>query len=218
LKDESDYDALGYHIGGIVRGKVPVFKNLKGGMSTQAFMQLGAALASTGDVSLFHCLGITPEIRQQPYVYGEKKITEKIEVTAGDIRDTYRKLNTTTEPKIDLIFIGCPHCTVEKVKHIASVLADRQINQDVKVWISASSVVSHLASKTGDIQRIEGTGAMVLSDTCAIVAPTNMLGYRRMATDSAKAQVYMSDFGLNVRFGTTEQCLEAAVRGHWEGS
>ncbi len=216
IRDESDYDVLGYYVGKIVKDKVPVFKNLDENIATQAFIQLGAALAATGSVALFHCLGITPEVRLNPYLYGEKNVTEKIEVTDEDMRDTYRKMDTTTESKIDLVFIGCPHCTVEKVKHMADVLGDRKISKDVAVWIAAPSVVRELALRSGDVQRLERAGAMVLADTCAITTPTDMLGYRNLATDSGKGQVYLSGLGLNIRFGTTEQCLEAAVRGYWE--
>ena len=216
LKKDSDYDALGYYVGRIVKDKVPVFKNMDKEVSTQSLIQLGAALATSGTVALFHCLDITPEVKHNPYVYGEKNIAEEIEVTDDDIRATYRELNTTTDTKIDLVFIGCPHCTIEKLKHIADVLADRQVNKDTEVWISVPNVVRELATRTGDIQRIERSGAKVLADTCAVVAPTAMLGYRSMATDSAKAQAYMSDFGLNVRFGTTDQCLAAALKGYWE--
>lgn len=215
IRDESDYDVLGYHVGRIVKDKVPVLKNLDKNISTQAFIQLGAALAATGTVSLFHCLGITPEVRLNPYLYGEKNVTEKIEVTDEDMRNTYREMNTTTESKIDLVFIGCPHCTVEKVKHVADVLDGKKISKDVEVWISVPSVVRELALRAGDVQKIERTGAKVLSDTCAITVPA-ALRYQNMATDSGKAQVYMSDLGLNVRFGTVEQCLEAAVKGYWE--
>jgi len=216
IKDESDYDVLGYHVGKIVKDRVPVFKNLDKNISIQAFIQLGAALAATGSVSLFHCLEITPEVRMNPYLYGEKNVTEKIEVTDEDLRNTCKKMDTTTDSKIDLVFIGCPHCTIEKVKHIAEVLGDRKISQDVAVWISAPSVVRELGLRSGDVQRLERAGARVLADTCAITTPTAMLGYRNLATDSGKGQVYLSGLGLNVRFGTVERCLEAAVKGYWE--
>ena len=133
-----------------------------------------------------------------------------------DIRAAYRELNTTTEPKIDLVFIGCPHFTIEKLKHIADVLTDKQINKDIEVWLAVPRVVKDLATRMDIVPTIERSGARVLTDCCAVVVPTATLGYRSMATDSAKARIYMSDFGLNVRFGTTNQCLEAAIKGYWE--
>ena len=216
LKEESDYDALGYHVGRIAKERVPVFKNLDGDVSTQALIQMGAAMAVTGTVALFHAFGITPEIRENPYLYGEKNITEEIEVTDEDIEDAYRELNTTADPAIDLVYIGCPHCTIEKLKHIADVLDGKRVSEDTELWITVSNVVRELAVRAGDVEKIERSGAKVLADTCGVVIPTPTLGYQKMATDSAKARVYMSDFGLHVRFGSTDQCLEAAVKGYWE--
>ena len=216
LKEDSDYDALGYYVGRIVQDRVPVFKNIGEFISLQSFIQLGAALATAGSVALFHCIGITPEVKQHPYLYGKKNVIEQIEVNDENIKATYRELNNTDVTKLDLVFIGCPHCTLDKLKYIARVLDGQRINRGSELWISASSVVRGLVSRSGDTQIIERSGAKVLADTCAVVAPTSMLGYHNVATDSAKAQIYLSDFGLNVRFGTTDQCLAAAVRGYWE--
>jgi predicted aconitase len=49
-----------------------------------------------------------------------------------------------------------------------------------------------------------------------VVAPVEQLGFRVMATNSAKMATYTpSHSGLSVRFGSLEQCLGAAVKGRW---
>ncbi len=83
LKTTSDFDALGNDIGKIAGTRIPVFKNMEKNISTQAFMQLGAALATTGSVPLFHIFDITPEIIFDPYKYGKKSISEEVTVTRG---------------------------------------------------------------------------------------------------------------------------------------
>jgi predicted aconitase len=51
---------------------------------------------------------------------------------------------------------------------------------------------------------------------CAVVAPMQELGFRTVATPSAKGAIYLpSHAGLAVRYGTVEQCVEAAVSGAW---
>ena len=215
LHRDSDYDALGYHLGRIVKDRVPVFKNLDKNISVQALIQLGAALASTGTVALFHCEGITPEVKQDSFLYGVKGITEEIEVTEEDIKNTYAELNAGGVPEIDLVFLGCPHCTLEKLRQIADRLDGKRIHDNLKVWRATSSAIRHLASRSDGLRKIERAGAVVLCDTCAVIAPTRELGYRTIATDSSKAQVYLSDLGFNIGFGTTDECLEAALRGHW---
>jgi hypothetical protein len=52
-----------------------------------------------------------------------------------------------------------------------------------------------------------------------VVAPVADLGFRTLATNSAKMAFYTpSHSGLAVRFGPMERCLEAAIRGQWPGS
>jgi predicted aconitase len=49
-----------------------------------------------------------------------------------------------------------------------------------------------------------------------VVAPVADLGFRTLATNSAKMAFYApAHSGLSVRFGPLDQCLEAAIRGHW---
>ena len=63
---------------------------------------------------------------------------------------------------------------------------------------------------------IEAAGGRVLADMCLVVAPIKELGFRILATNSAKMAFYAPSYcGLAVRFGTLEQCLEAALRGRW---
>ncbi|MEJ2717871.1 MAG: aconitase X [Deltaproteobacteria bacterium] len=80
-----------------------------------------------------------------------------------------------------------------------------------------SETVRDMAARSGEIQKIEDAGAKVVIDTCMVLAPVKEMGFHTMATDSAKAQFYVSGFGIGVRFGDTKQCLEAAVTGEWRG-
>ncbi|MFC2031183.1 aconitase X [Chloroflexota bacterium] len=49
-----------------------------------------------------------------------------------------------------------------------------------------------------------------------MVAPALELGFRAMATNSAKMALYApSHCGLSVRFGSMEQCLDSALDGRW---
>jgi predicted aconitase len=48
-----------------------------------------------------------------------------------------------------------------------------------------------------------------------VLAPVKQMGFHVMATDSAKAQFYVSGFGIGVRFGNTQKCLKAALTGKW---
>lgn len=216
LNTISDYDALGNFVGKKAGTRIPVFKNMKKDVSIHGMMQLGAALATTGAVALFHVDGVTPEIVLDPEKFGKKSITEEITITDDDMRKAYEELNTTSKKEIDFVAIGCPHYPIDKIREIASFLEGKKIKKGVEVWICTSQTARNLGFRSGEIQKIEKSGAKVVVDTCMVLAPVKQMGFQTMATDSAKAQFYTSGFGIGVRFGDTQQCLRAALTGKWE--
>jgi predicted aconitase len=216
LKSTSDYDALGNYVGKVAGSRIPVFKNMNQNVSTQALMQLGAALATTGSVPLFHVFDVTPEIILDPETHGKKSISDEIVITEEVMRSAREDLSTTEETDIDFVALGCPHYTFDKIREVASLLKGREIKEGTEVWICTSHTVRDLAFRSGELKTIEKSGAKVVVDTCMVLTPVRQMGFRNMATDSAKAQFYVSGFGLGVRFGTLKQCLEAAVSGKWE--
>jgi predicted aconitase len=113
--------------------------------------------------------------------------------------------------------VGCPHYTIDKIREIAAYLDGKKVKAGVETWVCTSQTVRNIARRSGEIETIEKAGAKVVVDTCMVLAPVKQMGFRTMATDSAKAQFYVSGFGIGVRFGDTKQCLETAVTGRWRG-
>jgi predicted aconitase len=89
------------------------------------------------------------------------------------------------------------------------------VKDSVEVWVCTSQTVRNMALRSGEIQKIENAGAKIVVDTCMVVAPIEQ-GFCNMATDSAKAQFYISSSGKGVRFGDTKKCLRSAINGRWE--
>jgi predicted aconitase len=216
FKTTSDYDALGNYVGKIAGAKIPVFQNIGKNVYTEAIMQLGASLATTGAVALFHIFDVTPDIVFDSYKYGKRGITEEVTITDDEMKTAYQELNTTRNTDIDFVSIGCPHYTFDKIREIASFLEGKKIKDGVEVWVCTSQMIRNLAMRSGEIQTIEKAGVKVVVDTCMVLAPVRQMGFRCMATDSAKAQFYVSGLGIGVRFGNTQKCLQAAVMGKWE--
>jgi predicted aconitase len=61
LMTDRDYAVLGYFAGKISGKGVPVFTGLKRMPTVDNLKALGAALASSGAVALYHIVGVTPE-------------------------------------------------------------------------------------------------------------------------------------------------------------
>ncbi len=69
----SDYGALGYIVGKMVGSRVPLFI-LKGKPDNEELKSLGAAMAASGAVALYHVEGVTPEARKNNFARPDENI------------------------------------------------------------------------------------------------------------------------------------------------
>jgi predicted aconitase len=140
------------------------------------------------------------------------KNAEKFIVESLD--EGYEKLNSKVND-IDFVAIGCPHASMEELEEIAGLLKGKKVK--AKLWITTSREIRKAAVKKRIVEDIEVSGAYVVSDTCMVVAPIEELGFKSMATNAGKAAFYApSHCNLNVRYGSTKRCIDAAVSGRWE--
>ncbi|MBN2015168.1 MAG: aconitase X catalytic domain-containing protein [Candidatus Altiarchaeota archaeon] len=208
LKSLSDFGALGYLVGKKISGGVPFFRGVKK-PSTDRLKALGAAMAASGSVALFHVDGVTPEAQKKNMLSENAKV-----LVIDDLSGGYDALNSQGEV-IDFVALGCPHASIDEIEVIADLLRGKRVKSTL--WITTSSAVKDLAEKRGLLNMIEESGAHVVADTCMIVAPIEELGFKKMATNAAKAAFYApSHCKTDVRFGSLEKCINAAVSGRWE--
>jgi hypothetical protein len=212
IRSEADLGALGYLVGQQIGSGVPYFFFGNGLRSTGAsgLKTLGAAMAASGAVALYHVDGVTPEA-----VNGLVNAPDLETTVIDDLSPGYAALNGPAEA-IDLVSIGCPHASLAEIEAVAGYLNGRRLQ--VTLWITTARETREAADAAGLVARIEAAGGWVVADTCMVVAPVADLGFRTMATNSAKMAFYTpSHSGLMVRFGPMDQCLEAAVTGRWPG-
>jgi predicted aconitase len=165
-------------------------------------------MAASGAVALYHIEALTPEALDLPPAAHH---LERVAVT--DLGPAYAALNGPVAA-IDLVSIGCPHASLQELEAIAGYLDGRHLS--AALWITTARATRQAAEATGLVDRLELAGARVVADTCMVVAPVSELGFRSLATNSAKmAQYAPSHSGLAVRFGSLQQCLEAALTGRW---
>jgi hypothetical protein len=206
VKDFSDFGALGNIIGRTVKNKVPYIIGIKN-HNQDDLKVLGASMAASGAVALFHIDKITPEARTKNMI---KDSAEKITIDSLD--DGYNSLNSNVN-EIDFVSIGCPHASVDELKRIAELVKDKKLKAEL--WVTTSK---HTSEKAKDyVNIIEQSGGKVLNDTCLVVAPVEDFGFKNLATNSGKAAFYAPSYSkLNVRFGSLEKCINAAIKGRWE--
>jgi predicted aconitase len=193
---DSDYGALGYIVGEMVGDKVPFFE-LKSKPSKDELKSLGAAMAASGAVALYHVAGATPEAGK--YEAPEEKIT----IEERQIKEVYSK----GEP--DLIAFGCPHSSVSELERLAQLLNGKKVRKEV--WVCTSRAIKNRHPEL--IRKIEKSGAKVFCDTCMVVSPASER-FSCMMVNSGKAHKYVPNLcGAKSIMATTEECVEAAVKG-----
>lgn len=192
---DSDYGALGYIVGGMVGDSVPFFE-LRSRPSKDELKSLGAAMAASGSVALYHVRGITPEA-------GEYDLpAEKIEIEEGQIKEVY----SSGEP--DLIAFGCPHSSIDELERLARLLNGKRVRKEV--WVCTSRAIKN--NYPDLIKRIEESGAKVFCDTCMVVSPASER-YTCMMVNSGKAHKYVPNLcGIKSILATTEECIAAALK------
>ncbi len=209
LNSLSDFSALGYMVGRKAADRLPYFR-LDSGLEpgSDELKALGAAMAASGAVALFHVEGVTPEARDLHML-----ADDAISITIESLDEGYEALDGTSQD-IDLVWIGCPHASLAEIEHTADELHGRQL--DSKLWVTTSRDVLSTARLEGSVDRIVASAGRVVADACLIGAPLHEMGITSVATNSSKGAFYLrSHTGVRVRFGSLAECVDAATRGRW---
>ena len=199
LGDNADFGALGYVVGKLVKNRIPYFRGIKEA-DTDQLKALGAAMAASGAVALYHVENMTPEAHLM-----ETKSLEKLSVTEKDLNDTFSKLSTGKEP--DIVILGCPHSSLKEIMTISRKLEGKKLKKPL--WVCTSRMVKEAANRMGFTKTIEAAGGKILADTCMVVSPIEDMGFKTTAVNSGKAANYLPGFcKQNVVFSRLDTLLE----------
>jgi predicted aconitase len=212
----SDFGALGAYVGKQLGTGTPAFCGMEhASPGIEQLVALGAALASSGSAAMFHMVGITPEAATLGQATGgrpcEERLFGKSELEAG-----YAQMTSGKQRKVDLVAIGCPHCSLNQIADIARLLAGRRVADGVTLWVHTNVAIKALARQLGFVDAIEQAGGLVTQDLCVVLSVPESLGFRTVATNSPKMAFYApGGNGLPTWYGSVERCLDAAVTGAW---
>ncbi len=218
----SDYSAIGSYIGRTLLDKNPVVVGLPRTLSQDQIRFLISPMPTAGAISLCHLVGITPEAPTVEAALGGKKPEARISVGLKELQSSYEKLTTTTKEDVDLVTFGCPHCSLPQLRDIASLLEGQKVSPRVRLWVATSSHLKNMARQMGYVEIIERAGGLVLTDLCpAPGAPFHLVpGVKTVAINSARGAYFIPGAcsGVDVIFGDTRDCIQAAVTGKWRRS
>ena len=198
----SDFGALGFLVGKTVKNKIPYFTGINNG-DTDQLKSLGAAMAASGAVALYHIEGLTPEADLI-----NKKDLETIEIGKKELNDTYENLNSNEKP--DIVIFGCPHASLREISSICEKIKGKKLK--IPIWICTSRLMKEAADRIGYTDVLEKAGGHIVSDTCMVVSPIENMGYKVTGVNSGKAANYLPGFcKQKVVFANIDKLVEEAI-------
>ncbi len=195
------FSLLGLYIGDILdSNEIPlfVFDNYTN-LDESYLRSLGAALASSGGIPLFHVLGMTPEAKNlasEREIYKNGAPADVLEVDERDLLEFKNSIVDEVEDP-DLITIGCPHASLDEIRRIAELVRGKHLKMGKKFWVFTSRFVKDEADRLGLTSVLESAGIQVLTDTCMVVSPLEEMGIRFIVTNSGKASFYIPKLSKN---------------------
>ncbi len=195
---EEYYPLLGLYIGAHVDG-VPYLR-IHGDKTDLKLM--GAAMAASGSIALYHIEGVTPE-----YKYALTDKVDKIEISEKEI-----KKYQGDKIDVDLVAIGCPHVSYDEMEKIAKYLKGKKKKSSIELWIFAADSTIEQSKKWVEI--IRDFGGKVMKDTCVVVSNAGKI-YHRIGTNSGKAALYLrkKQFGgVTVEVRSLYELLRSVVQ------
>jgi len=215
--NEADYGAIGYYIGGIANAKNVVVNGIPENISFDHLKSFLTPQPVSGAVAMCHIVGVTPEAPTVEEALGHKKPEMIVKISKKEYRESWESLHTAKTDDVEIVFFGCPQVSVGDLGEIARLLEGKKIADGVKLVASAANEVYTLAQRTGYTNVIEEAGGIIVRGICIMGFPYAQLEVPATtgATNSAKAASYQARRGINIQYGSFEDCINAAITGKW---
>lgn len=216
-KLDAMYPCLGFVIGRRFPGEIPAIVGLPSSTSEDDLKALGAAAASSGNLAMFHAVGITPEAPTLAAACGGVDVVDLVDVavvTAADIRDARDQLSTHSDQPLATVSLGTPHYSLAEIERLHQELGNNTIAPSVAFYVSTARATLHEAMLRGWVTPLRNAGVIFVTDTCTYITPIVKDTTGLAMTDSAKWAYYApGNIGVDAVFGALSECVQSAVAG-----
>ncbi len=190
-----DFPALGFLLGKKVVNRVPVLEHLE--CTRDDLKNMGAAMAASGAVALFHIEGVTPEAPTMKDIF-DREPDEIITITEEELAS----LRSFEKSKPEMVVFGCPHLTMSEVKTLGEFYRGKQVK--LPTYFCMIPRVRQELGGTDLLRDLEAAGVRVTAQ-CPLAAWTiRALGRKTILTNSGKLYYYLH----KSEYGATEDCLK----------
>lgn len=214
FEDKAIYPLLGFLFGEMAGDRIAALEGIPRNVEVDSLKAFGAAAASSGAVGLFHIVGVTPEAQTLDMCFQGTQPKEVMTITPEMIQDVEARLWTTQGDTVDLVTLGCPHYSIAEFNQLAQLMKGKKVHSSVTFWVITSRTVYGWIENCGILKELHDAGIMVFTDSCPLQYPKKNWEFSVAMSDSAKFGNYcFSQTGLEVAYGSMEDCVDSAVQG-----
>ncbi len=212
--DDSFGAVLGHLMGKLSGARVPVIEGIRVEMGEDQLKSLAAGGCSSGCVTLFHIVGLTPEAPTLEEAFQGREPAQIIEISLDDLREARRDLSTTEGEKLDIVVLGSPHFSLAEFRRLAPLLQGKRCHPELQFLVTSNRIMVKLAREAGLLEPLEEFGGKITVDTCIITTPMLADEVETLMTNSAKYAYYSPGLlDVEVAFGSLEDCVQSAIEG-----
>ena len=205
---------LGYLVGKIAQGRVPVIDGLRITPDEDQLKALGAGANSSGAVALFHIVGVTPEAATLEDAFQGRAAEEQQEIGIQELNQARRELTTAEGGRLGMVVLGSPHFSLAEFRRLAPLLQGARRHRDVRFLVTSSRAMVALAEEAGLLQPLRDFGGEITVDTCILTTPMLHPEIKTLMTNSAKYAYYAPGLlKAEMVFGSLQDCVASAVAG-----
>jgi predicted aconitase len=123
-------------------------------------------------------------------------------------------LSTVPDGPIDVVALGSPHYSLDEFNLLMPLLDAYPPNPRVEFVVCTNRLVLAGLQKLGWLVRLRDLGVQIVVDTCVVVTPIVKASAGVLMTNSGKFAHYApGNIGLQVVFGSLEECVRSGARG-----
>ena len=220
IHTDLEWDVFGFAVGEEVKTDVPVLTGTAK-PTTTSYQKLNSAIHTGGAVSMYHIPGSTPEAPTVEWALGGRKPKREALIGERELKKAYEELNFHTSDDVDMVYLGCPHLNIVDMMLLARKLEGKKCK--IPLWIVTAPWLYDVAQNLGYAQIYKDAGATLLGGACLAAMGAVPAGVRNLAVDTAKQAYYITgcypddEDRLQVCYGATDDCVDAALTGKWRG-
>jgi predicted aconitase len=206
---------IGLVVGSTSGERIPAIDGLPAPRSEDQLKALGAAAASTGSVALFHAVGITPEAPTLAAAFGGRAPETTIEIRPEAVTAAVARLSTVPDgTPITAVCLGTPHFSRAEWDELLALLRQATTPPRVPIYVNTARGTLTALQHDRVLERFAAFDLRIVTDTCSYLTPVLERMDGTVMTNSGKWAHYgPGNLGVDVAFGTMEDCLASAAAG-----